>query len=142
MLKLNTAILVLLHFLGQDVLHVVHDVPGDVNLVGWQASVGYDPVYPDVPDILHSNSVESRYPDLGVIQLVLLCCFYPERADVTELLLKTPYLINLADLSISSLHIDITEAQFYVGFNCRNGYCYDGSVCMSWAPAVVVTRLS
>ena len=88
-------------------------------------------MYPDVPDILHSNSVESRYADLGVIQLVLLCCFYPERADVTELLLKTPYLINLADLSISSLHIDITEAQFYVGFNCRNGYCYDGSVCMS-----------
>ena len=83
MFKLNTAILVLFHFLGQHILHVVHDVPGDVNLVGWQASVGYDPVYPDVPDVLHSNSVQSCYTVLGVIQLVLLCCFYPERADIT-----------------------------------------------------------
>ena len=41
---------------------------------------------------------------------------------------------------ISSLHIDITEAEFAVGYNRRNGNCYDGLVCMSRGPAVVVTR--
>ena len=33
MFKLNTTILVLLHPLGQLTLHVVNDVPGDVDLV-------------------------------------------------------------------------------------------------------------
>ena len=81
MFKLNTTILVLLHPLGQHILHVVNDVPGDVNLVWWQTGVGYDPVYPDVPDILNSNSVESRYTVLGFVQLVLLSCFYPEKSS-------------------------------------------------------------
>ena len=59
MLELNTSILVLLEFLVERILHAVNDLPGDVDLVGGETSVSYDPVYPDVPDVLHSNAVQS-----------------------------------------------------------------------------------
>ena len=74
----NTALIVLLQSLVQDILHAGHDVPGDVDLVRREAGISNDPVYPDVPHVLHRHSVQSRHPQQRVIQLMLLCCLDPE----------------------------------------------------------------